>query len=180
MGLLIYINRIKENFEKDSRITIVESLVLSLINYCCKIWGAANKTLLQKVQKVQNFAARVADGAARKYDHVSPIFNALKWMKIENIYVYSICIFVYKVLNDKLPPWFISLPTVDQLTVVRTRQANDLFTPRTTTDVGSRAILVRGPTLWNKLPCSIKEAGNLHCFREKLKKYLLISQNTAP
>ena len=101
-------------------------------------------------------------------------------MKIENTYVYSICIFVYKVLNDKLPPWFISLPTVDQLTVVRTRQANDLFTPRTTTDVGSRAILVRGPTLWNKLPHSIKEAGNLHCFREKLKKHLLLSQSTAP
>ena len=180
MGILIYISRIKDNFEKCTRITVVESLVLSLINYCCKIWGSANKTMLQKVQKLQNFAAKVADGTARKYDHVTPILNDLKWMKIENVYVFNICLFVYKVLNDKLPPWLISLPTVDQVNAVRTRQANDLFAPRTSTDIGSRAILVKGPTLWNKLPYNIKEAGSLHIFKEKLRKYLLISQGAIP
>ncbi len=30
---LLYINRIKDNFNKDSRITVIQSLVLSIIDY---------------------------------------------------------------------------------------------------------------------------------------------------
>ncbi|KAK7073296.1 hypothetical protein SK128_022737 [Halocaridina rubra] len=33
---------------------------MSLINYCLKVWGCTNKTQLQRIQKLQNFAARVA------------------------------------------------------------------------------------------------------------------------
>ncbi len=36
---IIYINRIKENFSKTTRITLVQSLVLSIINYGIKIWA---------------------------------------------------------------------------------------------------------------------------------------------
>ena len=155
----------------------MESLVLSLINYCCKIWGSTNKTQLNKVQKLQNFAARVADGTARKYDHVTPILNDLKWIKMDKMYVYSICLFVYKILNDKLPRWLVTLPTVRQINPVRTRQADNLFIPKTSTDVGSRAVVVRGPILWNKLPYEIRETGSLNSFKCKLKKYLLISEH---
>ncbi|KAK7084119.1 hypothetical protein SK128_004710 [Halocaridina rubra] len=35
---------------------------MSLINYCLKVWGCTNKTQLQRIQKLQNFAARVAVG----------------------------------------------------------------------------------------------------------------------
>ena len=174
MGILIYVNRIKDNFEKSTRITIVESLILSLLNYCCIIWGSASKTLLHKTQKLQNFAARVAHGTARKYDHVSPILNDLKWMKIEKLYMFNICLFVYKIINNKLPIWLINLPTVRQVNQTRTRQANNLFIPGTSTNTGSRAMAVRGPSLWNKLPHDIQEAGSLNGFKNELKKYLLV------
>ncbi len=37
-----------------------------------KTGGTTNATLFSTVQKLQNFAAKVAVGGARKYDHVSP------------------------------------------------------------------------------------------------------------
>ncbi len=73
MGTLIFINRISNNFDKATRIVVVQSLVLSLINYCIIIWGSTNETLLDDVQKIQNFAAKVAVGCCRKYDHVTPV-----------------------------------------------------------------------------------------------------------
>ncbi len=71
MGMLIYINRISSYLDKKSRIVVVQSLVLSHINYCLSIWGTTTSSLINKVQKLQNFAARVAVGGIKKFDHVS-------------------------------------------------------------------------------------------------------------
>ncbi len=76
--MLLFINRTSENFDKRTRVIIVKSLILSLINYCISIWGSTNKTLLSNVQKLENFAAKVAIGAARKFNHVTLIMNELE------------------------------------------------------------------------------------------------------
>jgi len=173
MGTLLYINRIKDNFDKTTRIAVIETLVLSQIKYCCKLWGIAGKTQLQKVQKLQNFGAKVADGKARKFDHVTPIIKELKWIKIEQQYVFEICIFVFKILRGKLPPWLIALPTVGQAIQMRTRQVNDLFIPRFNTDMGSRTTNVQGPIYWNMIPDCIKNTCSLPNFKKTLKQYIL-------
>ena len=73
MSILLYINRIKDNFDKPTMKTIVQTLALSIMNYCSTIWGSANDTQLERIQKLQNFAAKIIDGKARKFDHVTPI-----------------------------------------------------------------------------------------------------------
>ncbi len=44
------------------QIIVVQLLDLSLINYCIRMWGTTNKTILNAAQKLQNFAAKVATG----------------------------------------------------------------------------------------------------------------------
>ncbi len=78
MGTLMYINRIKHCFDKPTRILAVQSMVLSVLNYCVTIWGRTNNTLLTTTQNLQNFAIKVADGRAEKYDHVTPVFKELR------------------------------------------------------------------------------------------------------
>ncbi len=62
------------NFNKSSRIIAVQSLVQSIINYCIRtsIWCTTNATLLQKVQRLQNLAARVSVGSLKKNMTTSP------------------------------------------------------------------------------------------------------------
>ncbi len=89
--MLIYINRISSYLDKKSRITVVESLVLSHISYCLIIWGTTNSSLISNVQKLQNFAAKAAVGGIKKSDHVSPAYKELKWLKIQqNIHMTSV------------------------------------------------------------------------------------------
>ncbi len=83
MGILMYMSRISDKLDKQKRIIIMETLVLSLIDYCMKIWGTTNCKHMSKVQKLQNFAARVAFGGVRKYDHISPVFSKLQWLRIK-------------------------------------------------------------------------------------------------
>ncbi len=58
MGILMYINRICDYLDRSSRIMVVQTLVLSLFDYCIRIWGTASDTVLSSAQKLQNFAAR--------------------------------------------------------------------------------------------------------------------------
>ena len=173
IGTLLYINKIKHNFNKETRGVIVEALALSHSNYCCKIWGASSKHHLNRIQKLLNFAAKVVDGKARKYDHVSPILKELEWLNIEQKYFFEICVFIFKILHNILPSWLYALPTVSQMNTVTTRQRNDLFVPRFNTDLGSRAVNVRGPSVWNTLPSFIKDLDSLNVFKKRLKMYIL-------
>ncbi len=112
LGTLIYINRVSMNFDKETRKIVVQSLVLSQINYCISKWDTINTTLLQTVQKLQKFAARVSTGGMRKFDHVSPALRELRWLKVKQRYFFVICVVMYKSLKGIYPHWFQSFSGV--------------------------------------------------------------------
>ncbi len=62
----MYINPIKDLFSSETRTMVEQTLVLRLINYGMAVWGTTNQTMLMKVQKLQNFAARVAAGGRHR------------------------------------------------------------------------------------------------------------------
>ena len=173
MGVLIYLNRIKQIFEPQTRIIVVQSLALSLINYCFIVWGSTSNVHLSKIQKLQNFAARVADGKARKFDHITPYLNDLGWLRVKEKYEYEVCCFVFKTVRKYLPEWLYNFVTVNAITGLATRHSNDLSSRRALTDTGSRDIRIRGPRLWNRLPLAIKNSGSLASFKNNLKKNII-------
>ena len=175
-GILLYINRMKDSFDKATRTQIVQALALSTINYCLKIWGTTSKNNILRVQKLQNFAAKVAMGGARKYDHVSPILEELQWLKIDQQINHDICVTIFKLMNNKLPSWLVNLRTVGQIHNRITRQRDNLYSSRTNTNICSRSLANRGPLLWNSLPNLVTGATSLGTFKAHLRKYLLEKQ----
>ena len=174
IGKLMYINRIKDNFDKQSRITVIHSLFLSNIYYGLKVWGTANATNIQHAQKVQNFAAKVALGGT-KFDHATPYINELKWLKINKMYQHELAVIVYNVINKRSPCWLFSLPKVRDTHTLNTRHKHDLYVPKAHTRTGKRSAVISGPKLWNSLPCHVKNAKCLSTFKRNLKTYLLKS-----
>ncbi len=65
MAMLIYINRIGLYLDKTTKVVVIQSLVLSHIKYCLGIGSTTNSVHMSKIQKLQNFAARVAVGGLR-------------------------------------------------------------------------------------------------------------------
>ncbi len=63
---LMCINRNSIALDKSSHITIVQTLALGFMNYCLRIWGITNKTIMSDAQKVHNFTVKVAIGGAKK------------------------------------------------------------------------------------------------------------------
>ena len=174
-GILFYLNRINDRFEQQTRIMLVQATVVSILNYCIRIWGMTNKTQMEKAQKLQNFAAKVAVGGAKKFDHVSPIFDKLGWLRLEKKTFMDICVMVFKSKQGLIPDWLFPFNSINQVTGSRTRQSNQLIVNRYATDIGSNSFLIRGPLSWNKLPLPIKEETSLIAFKRMLTKYLLMN-----
>ncbi len=139
---LMYINRLSDNFQKPTRVIIVSSLVLSTINYCIRIYETTNETLLHSAQKLQNFAAKVAVGGMRKYDHVSPDSKELNWLNIKQKKVFDTNCTILKILHGMYPDWFKFFGTVHDVTRNFSGQQNDLITPRANTDIGARSLTI--------------------------------------
>ena len=175
IGTLQYLNRVYDRFDNECRVMVVQALVVSVLNYCLRVWGSTNKTQMERVKKLHNFAAKVAVGGAHKHDHVTPIFEKLKWLRMDKKYFYDICILVFKIIHKILPEWLFSLPSVGQhrSRSMITRHENSLYVPRALTDVGARNIKIIGPTLWNRLPVDIKNCQTLTSFKSLLLKHLL-------
>ena len=169
---ILYINRIKGNLNRSARIIVTQSLVLSLINYAILIWGTANSTRLKQIQKMQNFAAKVALGGAAKHAHATPFIKELGWLKVVQKYLYELGKMVYNVTKGNVPNHLLSLPSVRDVCPVNTRQQHQLYVPRTKTLTGARSILVDGPKYWNSLPSNIRCAQSTRSFKKNLSLYL--------
>ena len=128
----------------ETREAIIKTLVLSIINYCSSIWGMANKTQINRVQKLQNYAAKVAHGGVRKYDHVTPVLEKLKWLKIEEKVQFDVAFLVFKVLNNYLLQWFYHFNSVSDMRRANTRQMNNLVIPRNRSNIGGQSFVVKG------------------------------------
>ncbi|XP_050691058.1 uncharacterized protein LOC126982829 [Eriocheir sinensis] len=174
----MHVNRIREHFNKTTRISVIQSLVMSIINYGISIWGATNASQIHRVQKLQNFAAKVALGGAPRSEHATPFIKELGWLKIKQKHTFEIRVIIYKLINKKVPNWAFPLPTVGERhnLNVSTRQSEQLFVPMCSTNLGTKSLQVAGPTLWNSFPNNVKNTTCLNTFKTRLKIHLFNKQ----
>ena len=84
----------------------VEAMYKSLLEphfrYCCPVWGAAGITALQKLQKLQNRAARIVTNSP--YDaHSQPLIQKRGWPTIQELIESETAKAVYKALHNEAP-----------------------------------------------------------------------------
>ncbi len=101
MGILLLVNRIRDKFDAATRKIVIQSLALSDVNYCLQVYGTTNNTQMRRVQKLQNFAAKIYAGGARRSDHATPFITQLEWLKIDKKkeVIFDVAVTVFKVKN---------------------------------------------------------------------------------
>ena len=72
--------------------------------YCCSAWGCAGDAILQKLQKVQNRAARIVTNSP--YDKASlPLISQLGWLNKKEMIDFETATMVYNSLHGLAPPY---------------------------------------------------------------------------
>ena len=76
------IKRIKPFVPQSTILCIYNSLVQPHFDYCSLVWGSFGKTLSNKVQKLQNCAARLITSSGYDAD-VDSLFHKLSWKDLQ-------------------------------------------------------------------------------------------------
>ena len=170
------IRAIRRSIPTSTAIQLVNSFVISRIDYCNSILAGLPACEFDRIQSVLNSAARLIYGRS-KCDHVTPFLrDKLHWLRAEQRVRYKCCLMVYKALSGLAPHYieqFCKKVAVSESRVcLRSAAQNKLVIPRTITKFGERSFSVSGPSAWNTLPDHIKLSPTIDCFKPNLKTFL--------
>ncbi len=87
---------------------LIHAFMTSRLDYCNALLGGCSARLINKLQMVQNAAARVLT-RTRKYDHISPVVSTLHWLPTKHRIDFKILLTTYKALNGLAPQYLSEL-----------------------------------------------------------------------
>ena len=171
------ISRIQRHLDHKTRVSIVQTLVISRLDYANSILAGLPQTLLRKLQLVQNNAARLVSRTRRR-EHITPVLRQLHWLPVHKRIAHKILMLVYKSLRSNTAPAYIRdmLEVYEPARTLRSSNAvaPQLNVPRTHRCAGDRAFAVAAPVLWNNLPVKAQQSCSYASFKKAVKTFFFI------
>ena len=156
--------------------TLVNSFVISRIDYCNSLLAGIPKSLLDRLQSVLNASAKLPFGC-QKYDQVKPLMrDRLHWLPISQRIEFKLCLLTFKSLRGMAPRYLSDLCCSTSAAEIGrnlwSATNGDLRVRRMCIKFGDRAFSVAGPRAWNKLLIDIRSCDSVESFKRKLVCHL--------
>jgi hypothetical protein len=172
-GQLRQIGHIRKYLNTDATKSLVNSLVTSRMDYCNALLYGVPKTTLNKLQHLQNTAARIITGTSR-FEHITPVLKKLHWIPVVYRVDFKILMQTYKALHDQSPIYLKHLLALYQPTRnLRSKNSSKqlVVAKSRTVRYGERSFSSVAPKLWNALPDSIRDSKTVDVFKKSLKTH---------
>uniref|UniRef100_A0A3Q2ZSJ5 Reverse transcriptase domain-containing protein n=3 Tax=Kryptolebias marmoratus TaxID=37003 RepID=A0A3Q2ZSJ5_KRYMA len=168
------IARLRPSLSQPDAERLIHAFISSRLDYCnALLFGTSGKNL-QKLQHIQNCAARVLM-RRRKYDHITSVLNSLHWLPIKHRIHYKLCLLTYQCIHGAAPAYLSELLSL-HATSRRLRSSTSFYClhqPKTKlATMGDRAFQAVAPRLWNALPESLRAPQGVEAFKKGLKTHL--------
>ncbi len=153
---------------------IYKSIVQPHIDYCITVWGNADNKYLDKVQGLQNRAARIITGNYNWYIRGIELVKQLGWQNVRERRDYFTALLVHKAIHNTSPDMIQDLFTLSneiQSRQTRSSSTNNLYVPRVNKHVFNQSLQVAGARVWNSLPVDLRNITNFNAFKYRLKKH---------
>ena len=169
-----WIRSIRDCLTQHATELLIHCLVIYRLDYGNGLLYGVPDKLLDKLQLVQNVAARVVVKASR-YDHITPILKTVHWLPIRYRTDYKLMLLPFKALHHIAPCYLTNLLQPYHPTRTLRSSSDSLLTARSARlrNSGDRAFCVAAPKLWNDLPLNIRECGSVLLFKTHLFKRAL-------
>jgi len=147
-----------QSLTSEAATSLVHAFISCRLDYCNALLYGIADCQLQRLQSVQNAAARLVTGF-RRMEHISPILKSLHWLPIWQRVTYKLETLVNKCINGRALEYLAEFchPGIDQRPGMRSADSGKLHVPRTQTSFGDRSFAITGPCTWNNLPDSIRD-----------------------
>ena len=107
---LYSLRRIRKYLSHQATESLIHAFIFSHIDYCNGLLNGVSKHLINKLQRIQNMAARLVHKLP-KFSHVTPLLIDLHWLPVEYHVRYKILLFTYKAIHQLAPQYINELFT---------------------------------------------------------------------
>ena len=167
------LGQIRDYLDTNSTKALASACILSRLDYCNSILAGAPDELLNKLQMVQNNAARLVLKRSKR-EHVTPLLKELHWLPIKSRIDFKLAMLCFKSIKCGGPVYLENLLTPHTSSrPIRTNYLNTFNIPSINLKTyGDRAFTFIGPSVWNSLANDLRSADTLSIFKRNLKTYL--------
>ena len=163
------LRRLNKIFPKQLLLKVYKSYIQSKLDYGLSIWWCTTEGNLDRVQRIQNFCARII---CNKYGYINTrgidLVKSLKLQAIRERRDYFVCVLMFKCIHG-LAPHYLSNDVTMVVDIhgydTRSSENMDLYVPRYIKELCKRSFLYTGSMLWNDLPDVLKESSSLDVFK---------------
>ena len=162
---------IRKNVPNDVLITLYHTLVIPYFSYCNILWASHDTSYLNCLFIKQKKAIRIITNS--KFSALTKLlFQRLNLLNIYESNKIQTC-FMYKILNNILPSYFVSLFTTNlSIHDHFTRQASKFHMTSHHTNVRAYSIQVYGTKFWNSLSKDITVSASLSIFKKQCIEFM--------
>jgi len=150
--------------------TVVQAFVCCRLDYCNSLQYGESDGLTQKLQSVQNAAARFVTGS-RRCDHISHLLVQLHWLPVRRRVEYKVVCLVHQSLSGQAPTYLtddINLVADSGHHLLRSAVDKTCVVPRTHNTYGDKSFTAAGSHVWNSLPSNLRRDISYGQFRRTL------------
>ena len=164
------LRQVRQFVPKKTSITIYNSLIKPLFEYCDIVWDNMPCSSVTRMQKLQNRAARVITSQGYEI-RSSEIRQHLDWKTLSEYRTDHKLIMIHKILNNMAPSYLRDHFKISQLNnsyLLRSRKMM-LVLPKPQTGFLKKSFVYDGPKIWNDLPENVRCNENLNGFKRHLQ-----------
>ena len=173
LGIL---KRMRKTLPTESLCMLYKTPIELHIRYCSIVWGNCGEALKDKLQILQNRAARIITRTTYDTANHFALLRQLKWLDVRSIIKLEMGLFMYRAMNQPVPEQISEMfPHLSTYHSYETRSVvnGNLYMPTSHLFTGQRSLSYAGSKLWNEIPFEIRNADSLNSFKTNFKAYLL-------
>ena len=162
--------KVSQNATKATRLMVANGIFVSKLCYLIQVWGGCDSYLLDRLQVLQNRAARVVTGKSW-FTSTGRLLKECKWLSIRQLVFYQTVLGVHKIMRARKPEYLSKKFGADH--PCRTRQSTSGCI-RLGDEFNAKSSLSHTSLCYNRIPSTIRQDTTFETFKYKLKKWIPI------
>ena len=165
------IAKIRRYLTDEEAQKLVHAFVSSKLDYTNSILFGLKASCFSKLQRVQNYAARLVCGFPSRLMPTSSLLLNLHWLSIKQRICFKLLLLVHKFFIGLAPQYF------REMLLIKCEKERLLHLKFMNTASGKRSFEYTSCRLWNRLPREIRMLNDSGQFKSNIKTVLFANKN---